>query len=106
MCNSYPRRSPTTFVKCPPELYHFLTYFYDIIHMSYLMNFLSLKTSSMQIISYHDLLCLIFLVNGMNPFEHARLKRHVDELLWKDFIKESLNPCAITTSLMPKKDGN
>jgi len=32
--------------------------------------------------------------NRMNPIEHAELKRQIDELLSKRFIKESLSPCA------------
>ncbi|KAL6327493.1 hypothetical protein AAG906_021568 [Vitis piasezkii] len=31
----------------------------------------------------------------MNPTEHAELKRQVDELLTKGFIRESLSPCGI-----------
>ncbi|RVW65530.1 hypothetical protein CK203_022085 [Vitis vinifera] len=31
----------------------------------------------------------------MNPTEHAELKRQVDELLTKGFIRESLSPCGV-----------
>ena len=40
----------------------------------------------------------------MNSAEHANLQRQVEELLDKEFIKESLNPCAVPTLLALKKD--
>jgi len=39
----------------------------------------------------------------MNPAEHAELKRQVDELLSKGFIKSL---CAVPTLLTPKKDSS
>jgi len=42
----------------------------------------------------------------MNPTKHAELKRQVDELLNKGFIKESLSLCAVSALLTPKKNGS
>ena len=41
----------------------------------------------------------------LNPSKHAELKKQVEELLSKGFIRESLSPCAILALLMPKKNG-
>ncbi|XP_059441888.1 uncharacterized protein LOC132174213 [Corylus avellana] len=42
----------------------------------------------------------------MNPREHEKLQRQVDELITKGLVRESMNPCAVPTLLVLKKDGS
>ena len=40
----------------------------------------------------------------MNPIDHVKLKKQVDELLRRGFIQESLSLCVAFALLMSKKD--
>lgn len=42
----------------------------------------------------------------MNPTKHTKLKRRVDVLLRKAFVREDLNPSVVPILLTPKKDGS
>lgn len=42
----------------------------------------------------------------MNPSEHVELQRKVEELLTKDFTRESLIPCEVLALLTSKKGGS
>ncbi|PKI41677.1 hypothetical protein CRG98_037930 [Punica granatum] len=39
-----------------------------------------------------------------NPDETKELQRQISELLEKEYVRESMSPCAVTVILVPKKD--
>ena len=40
----------------------------------------------------------------MNPQETEEVQRHINDLITKGLIRESLRPCAILALLVPKRD--
>ena len=42
----------------------------------------------------------------MNPKGTMEIQHHVEELISKGLVRESLSPCAVPTLLVPKKDGS
>ena len=42
----------------------------------------------------------------LHPSKHQELKRQVDDLLSKGFVRESLSPCVVPALLTPNKDGS
>jgi hypothetical protein len=57
------------------------------------------------LISYPELQFLTDQPIEANPEEMKELQRQVDELMEKEYIRESTSPCVVPVLFVPKKDG-
>ena len=97
MCWLPQGESPSTPAEIPPNVRQIISDFSDIMPAELPDELPPLRDIQHVIDFAPGLVCQIF---------HIELRRHVDELLRKGFIRESLSPCVVPTLLTPKKDGS